>query len=103
MEAKYRHSLVTPTAAVTFDTSLFFERGVDDLLHVRLLLFGGDGGRVLLQRRGPVLAVGGHRRQLDVRLLGDALAFATSAAIRVMRRISSSVTIGLLANPQTPL
>jgi hypothetical protein len=32
-----------------------------------------------------------------------ALAFAMSAAIRVMRRISSSVTIGLLANPHTPL
>src|SRR5581483_1547262 len=32
-----------------------------------------------------------------------ALALATSAAMRVMRRISSSVTIGLLANPHTPL
>ena len=32
-----------------------------------------------------------------------ALALATSVAIRVIRRISSSVTIGLLANPQTPL
>src|SRR5580765_1593897 len=32
-----------------------------------------------------------------------ALALATSAAIRVMRFNSSSVTIGLLANPQTPL
>ena len=32
-----------------------------------------------------------------------ALALATSVATRVMRRISSSVTIGLLAKPQTPL
>ena len=32
-----------------------------------------------------------------------ALARATSAAMRVIRRSSSSVTIGLLANPHTPL
>ena len=32
-----------------------------------------------------------------------ALARATSVASRVMRRISSGVTIGLLANPHTPL
>jgi hypothetical protein len=35
--------------------------------------------------------------------LAIALAFAMSAAMRVIRRISSSVTMGLLANPQTPL
>src|SRR4051794_2499178 len=35
--------------------------------------------------------------------LAIALALATSAATCVMRRISSSVTIGLLAKPQTPL
>src|SRR3954454_24994777 len=35
--------------------------------------------------------------------LAIALALATSGASRVMRLISSSVTIGLLAKPQTPL
>src|SRR3954453_17211623 len=35
--------------------------------------------------------------------LAIALALATSVAIRVMRRISSSVTIGLLAKPHVPL
>src|SRR4029077_14951811 len=36
-------------------------------------------------------------------ILAMALAFATSGAIRLMRRISCSVTIGLLAKPHVPL
>ena len=53
-----RHVLVLDAASTTFCTNACFSSC-------------GDGGRVLLQRRRPVLGVGRHRRELHVRFLGD--------------------------------
>ena len=82
---------------------LVFDRQVDDLLDQRLLCFLRNACRILLHRRRPVSVYAGTGASRTSTFLAIALALATSVAISVMRRISSSVTIGLLANPQTPL
>ena len=103
VEAKYFHSLSIPTEALTLLTCLFFAAASTTFCtNACFSSVETDEGSVFMgEDQYSVYA--GTGASFTSTFFAIALAFATSAAIRAMRRISSSVTIGLLAKPQTPL
>ena len=68
VDAKYFHSLVMPTLAVTLLTP-FTLTAVSTIFCTNACLSSVEIDRVLLQRRRPVLGIGRHRRELHVHFL----------------------------------
>src|SRR5262245_25243955 len=103
VEAKYFHSLVTFTDAVTLDTCLFC-RTVSTTFWTNACFTScatDDGSFAIGVDQYSVYAETGA--SLTSTFFATALALAMSAAMRVIRRISSSVTIGLQAKHTTSL
>src|SRR5262245_48409749 len=103
VEAKYFHSLVMFTDALTLDTCLFC-RTVSTIFCTNACFSScGTAAGSFVTGVDQYCVYAGTGASLTSTFFATALAFAMSAAMRVMRRISSSVTFGLLANPHTPL